>query len=591
MERPRAAQTACSAALGCALLLAWPACGAVDGAPIVALHVALSGDDDQDGSAARPYRSVARAQRAVRGLRSGGLDGPLTVWLHEGVHELAAPLEFDAADSGARAAPTTYAAAPGADAVLSGGRRVRGWREVRPGLWQATLPEVAAGRWFFRHLTVDGRRARRARWPDAGVARLRTVSADVTGFSFDRTPPPGDLASQRAELVVLENWSVTRGVVAERAGEQVKTASPMGWIGHGPATTASPGKAAWLENARELLTQPGEWSLDPRSGELSYLALPGEDPSAHTVVVAPRLEHLVQVAGSREAPVRHLRFDGIRFSHTAFPLPAAGYREIQAAHHGTTLGAPTFVQPVAFACQYAEDLRISGCRFAHLGASGVGVGAGCARAAIVGSAFDDLGGTGVIVGWRARAALAGGKEGGLDADWLDPRDAPRATEVADCEVRRCGQDSFGAVGVFVAFSADTRVAHNHVHDLPYTRISVGYRWNTTPTSQVRCVVEHNHIHDVMQLLADGGGVYTLGLQPGTVLRQNYVHDVHRSGAAHGGAPNNGFFLDQGSKGYLLEGNVVRATSGAPVRFNLSERGWHQWRGNFFGDAAAVGEAP
>ncbi len=101
-------------------------------------------------------------------------------------------------------------------------------------------------------------------------------------------------------------------------------------------------------------------------------------------------------------------------------------------------------------------------------------------------------------------------------------------------------------------------------------------------------MERNHIHDVMKLLADGGGIYTLGLQPGTVLRHNYIHDVHRSGTAHGGAPNNGFFLDQGSKGYLLEANVVRATSGDPVRFNLSERSWHTWRGNFFGDAAAAG---
>lgn len=104
------------------------------------------------------------------------------------------------------------------------------------------------------------------------------------------------------------------------------------------------------------------------------------------------------------------------------------------------------------------------------------------------------------------------------------------------------------------------------------------------------MVEHNHIHGVMQVLADGGGVYTLGLQPGTVLRSNYIHDVRRSGTAHGGAPNNGFFLDQGSRGFLLADNVVRQTSGEPVRFHQCERGWHQWRDNHFGDAAAASSA-
>ncbi len=31
--------------------------------------------------------------------------------------------------------------------------------------------------------------------------------------------------------------------------------------------------------------------------------------------------------------------------------------------------------------------------------------------------------------------------------------------------------------------------------------------------------------------------------------------VHRSAYAHGGAPNNGFFIDEGSKGFLFESNV------------------------------------
>ena len=573
------------------MLPLWCSCHVVDAPlPGAELHVSPTGDDAQVGDRRAPFRSVARAQRAARDRRAAGFSGPLTVWLHEGVYELTAPLVFTAADAGGAGSPTTYAALPGEDVVLSGGQRLHGWRQVSPGLWQVQLPEVAAGRWFFRHLTVDGQRAQRARWPDEGVVRLATVSEDVKSFTFDRPPPAAGFAEQQTELVVLENWSVTRGTVRQRDGARLSTATPMGWIGHGPATTASPGKAAWLESAREFLDRPGEWFLDRRSGLLSYLARPGEDPSRHTVVVAPRREQLVQLAGTRRAPVEHVRFVGLRFAHTAFPLPEAGYREIQAAHYGTTLGALTHVQPVAVECRYAEGCQFDGCRFVHLGASGLGFGEGCVGNTVLGCVVDDVGGTGIVVGWRGRGQLQVGSEGGLDADWRDPADAPQGTQVLDCAIRRCGADSFGAVGVFVAFSADTHIAHNHVYDLPYTGISVGYRWNTTPTSQVRCLVEHNHIHDVMQLLADGGGIYTLGLQPGTVLRANHIHDVHRSATAHGGAPNNGFFIDQGSKGYVFEANVVHGTAGDSVRFNQCERDWHEWRGNFFGDAASASEA-
>ena len=290
---------------------------------------------------------------------------------------------------------------------------------------------------------------------------------------------------------------------------------------------------------------------------------------------------------------RKRRFDtcASRASDSSTPTsrcPRSGTPRFRPRTTAPKLDAPTYVQPVAIECRYAEDCRFERCRIAHIGASGIGFGQGCDRNTVLGCSIENIGGNGVIVGWRGAGRLESSREGALDADWADPSDAPTANAIANCNIRRCGAESRGAVGVFVAFSSDTIVTHNLIHDLPYTGISVGYRWNTTPTSQVRCLVAHNHIHDVMQKMADGGGIYTLGLQPGTVFRQNYIHDVHRSAFAHGGAPNNGFFIDEGSKGFVFEGNVVSRTSGKAVRFNNCKREWHDWRDNFFGDSLSTG---
>jgi len=92
--------------------------------------------------------------------------------------------------------------------------------------------------------------------------------------------------------------------------------------------------------------------------------------------------------------------------------------------------------------------------------------------------------------------------------------------------------------------------------------------------------------NVLKKMADGGGIYTLGFQPGTVLRGNHIHDVRRSAYAFGGAPNNGFFVDNGSKGFLFESNTAYAASGGAVRFNGNSREWHTWKDNRF-DAAAT----
>jgi hypothetical protein len=80
----------------------------------------------------------------------------------------------------------------------------------------------------------------------------------------------------------------------------------------------------------------------------------------------------------------------------------------------------------------------------------------------------------------------------------------------------------------------------------------------------------------------GGGIYTLGCQPGTVLAGNLIHGVHRSPYTHGGAPNNGIFFDQGSKEYLIERNIIYDTAEEPIRFNQNKKEWHTWKDNFFG---------
>ena len=61
----------------------------------------------------------------------------------------------------------------------------------------------------------------------------------------------------------------------------------------------------------------------------------------------------------------------------------------------------------------------------------------------------------------------------------------------------------------------------------------------TPTAAKDNVIEGNHVHHVMLRLMDGGGIYTLvGGMPGTVIRDNRVHDAT-------GWPG-GICLDEGS---------------------------------------------
>jgi len=87
-------------------------------------------------------------------------------------------------------------------------------------------------------------------------------------------------------------------------------------------------------------------------------------------------------------------------------------------------------------------------------------------------------------------------------------------------------------------------------------VSVGWSWGYAPSSAHHNTIEFNHIHDIGRgLLGDMGGIYCLGDSPGTVVRNNLVHDVydHHTGSL-------AIYTDEGSTGILIENNIGYGTT-------------------------------
>ena len=71
-----------------------------------------------------------------------------------------------------------------------------------------------------------------------------------------------------------------------------------------------------------------------------------------------------------------------------------------------------------------------------------------------------------------------------------------------------------------------QVTHNEISDFHHLGISVGHSWGYAPSTAHHNLIAFNHVHHICNgYFSDGGGIYTLGISPGTVIRNNIVHDV------------------------------------------------------------------
>lgn len=546
-------------------------------------YVSPQGEDANDGSESAPFATLQRAQQAVRALVRKGLEQSVCVYLEGGVYALRTPLRFGPEDSGTESCAIYWRARPGARALISGGRALTNWQSAGPSKWSGELPEVRAGGWWFRQVFADGERLARARHPngDGAFVRVKELDAEIKNFTLDAPIPGGINPSHRAEMVVIQNWAVSRADLTAIDNARVSTRQPVGFIGHSNALITSKEKPVFFEHHLAWLDAPGEWVLD---GERGLLTMQMNESPATMEVIAPYAQKLIVIEGRPRQPVRNLKFENLAFAHTRWDMPEEGYMGIQAGHYGPRTDAPYRLLPGAIEWRYAVECGLRNCEIAHTGANGVVLGAGCQRNVIERCKFNDIGGNGVMVGWREGepdARRVPSDNSGLAADWQFPSDAPAANQVLDNHLTRCGQQFWGCVAIFDAFALHTHIAYNHVEAMPYTGISTGYRWDRDPSNQRGGIIEYNHIHSVMRRIADGGGIYTLGWQPNAVLRGNHIHDVQRSVYAHGGAPNNGIFFDQGSSGFRVEQNVIYDIAANPVRFNQCEADWQTWIDNVF----------
>jgi len=495
--------------------------------PNADFYVSVKGNDAWSGKLSDPnetrtdgpFATIERARKAVRALRSDGIPRRITVLIRGGTYTISKPLVFTPEDSGTKRGPITYAAYPGEKPIISGGRRITGWKKAGDGLWTVDVPTS----WYFRDLYVNGERRSRPRLPKEGffyiVESLGQDVHDAFRYAEGDVKPWQNLDD--VEIIAFNAWDELRFHIAsidEKARIITFTGAnnwPFGAWGQNNARY-------YAENVLEAFDSPGQWYLDRKTGVLSYRPLPGEDMKK-AEVIAPTMNQLLRVEGdpAKQNWVENLHLRGLGFRYAGWDLPKESYISIQAA---VKIGGVIWVNG-------ARHCSIQDCDISRVGQYGIDLAGACQNNLVKGNTIHDMGAGGI-------------KLGSGDHNQLTRN-----------HIYDLGHTYLSAVGIWVGNSGHNLIARNHIHDLNYTGISVGWSWGYGPTLTVGNIIEHNHIHDIGRgLLSDMGGIYTLGLAPESVIRYNLIHDVQSF--SYGGW---GIYLDEGTSGMLVENNIVYRT--------------------------------
>jgi hypothetical protein len=249
--------------------------------------------------------SLTGARTAVEAL-TPTMSANIVVYLRGGTYRLASTFQLGTADSGENGFTVDYEAYPGEEPVISGAQQVTGWSlyNAAQDIYRASVTAGTQSSQLF----VNGVRAVRARSASSPsgftLSGSSFVTSDSSYLSYTNVPD--------IQIVDDNDWKQLRcpltSITETSSGGSSLNVNPacfrdnntdvpnVGFPFNGSGLPVL-NSITWIENAYQLLTQPGQFYLDSSAGYLYYIPRAGQSMATADVEM-PVLEDLVDLAGT-----------------------------------------------------------------------------------------------------------------------------------------------------------------------------------------------------------------------------------------------------------------------------------------------------
>lgn len=526
------------------------------------LIVASNGDDNAEGTLESPLKTLNGAKEKLKSLNIPK-DKKVTVWFREGTYVFLDTVAFDETDK----SNVLYRSYPDEEVIFSGSKEIKGnWKETKINGVKAFVTDmpVKSDEDYFRSLFKDGKRLSRSNYPKEGLLKVKDpkldeaiapeVDPDFFTHSVVFYAHEADLKkfSNPEDIVakVMHFWCddiLPVHSIDEKTG-RIETAKPS-------AMTIRVDDNYILENVKEALSLPGEWYLDRAEEKLYYIPQDG-DTLNNTVVYAGLNDQFFTINNAENISFQGINFRNTDWSyingtHTGNPFEESHplYQNIK---YGSDHPQAAFEVPAAIHIAASKGINFTDCNFENISYTAVKFEKASKDCNITSCLFNEIGGNAIFI----------------HGDFVVPA-STQNINVTDTHISNYGRIFNNSIGILLTHAIDCDLTHNEIHDGWYTGISVGWNWGYTdnPTNDIN--ISNNLIYNIGNgWLSDMGGIYTLGIQPDTVISENIIYNVGCDEGAYGYG-GWGIYLDEGSSEILVEKNLV---------YDCSSQTFHQHYG-------------
>lgn len=381
------------------------------------IYVSPNGNDEGNGTADDPYKTIKKAQSVARSAKK---DGNIEIILSGGTYFQSETLEFDERDSGEDGGKVIYRSAIGEKPIISGGIPVKGWTKLNDGsnAWVASV-EVPEN--IVRELYVDGKKAKLARTEkkiaSEGFVKGTGADADKYVGILINKKDLGELIDTNIQDMML-HWNAAWSTYILKA-ESCESYNSTQYLikpqstGFNLITSESQNSIKenykfYIENTKSLMDEQGEFYYNSKTSKLFYIPRDGENMNNIDVII-PVLETLVDIKGSdTEHKVHDLEFNGITFAHAVWNNPAKyGYRSVQAQFSKTGVDDEIIFTPANIKISFAENVDFTANTFFGLGGVGLGLYEDTADINIIGNMFYDIKDSAISLGMVTHDYISG----------------------------------------------------------------------------------------------------------------------------------------------------------------------------------------